>query len=126
MADLPKLRPGVWRNTITQSDGSSDVIRQCVGPNEPLELTGAHECMPTLRRTATGISVSGQCARDGMSIAVTGTITGDYQARGSMEVRLKITKDGEDIMDERMRAESVYEGPCVNGQEPGLIQGGGE
>ncbi len=124
VADLPKLRPGVWRNTVTDGDGEVEVIRQCVGPNEPFELTGSSDCVPTLHRTATGISVSGQCAKDGLTTEINGTITGDYQARGSMDIRLKVARNGEPLADMRMRNDSVYEGPCPAGQEPGLIQDG--
>lgn len=123
MADLPPRRAGIWRNTMTNPDGSTEIVRQCFGENEPVELMGKDGgCEPTLRRVANGVSVSGQCTDNGMTTTISGTLTGDYQTRTAMDLNMKATMEGKEVFDMRLRGESVYEGPCAAGQEPGVIQ----
>jgi hypothetical protein len=126
MADLPRQKPGVWRNTIVSSDGTTETLRQCIGADEPIALMGEQkDCIPTLRRIANGVSFAAQCTGEGgVNSKIDGKMTGDFQTRSAMEMHISISMGDKQIVDQRMRGESVYEGPCAAGQAPGLIDDG--
>lgn len=127
-ADLPRLRPGLWRTTTAIEGEDEDVITQCVGPDQPFEAPGGGEaqtCTDAYSRSATGIRLLRRCSQNGVETVMRGEITGDFQSRSAMDLEMQLTIPGQPApLVRRLRSASTYLGACEAGQEPGVISDG--
>jgi hypothetical protein len=121
LADLPQLRPGVWRTVTTSEGGDKETMRECVGPNQAIDIPQdtSKDCLPKVNRVAGGFRIASRCTTDGMSGMMNMTMTGDFQTRTRAELELGLGVEGQPMNVAKQTAEAVWEGPCPAGQEPG-------
>lgn len=125
LADLPKPKAGLWRTTTLTDGADPEVILQCIGADEPMELPGLEPregCVDDVRRLSNGIRMNRKCLTDGQQSNVRLSMTGDFKTRTLMELDMDINMPGVAPIKTSMRGEGVYQGPCAAGQEPGLVQ----
>lgn len=125
LTDIPKPRPGVWKTTTRANGGEAEVTTQCIGADETFDLGQKQEgCEPILTRRANGFNMTAQCTTGGMTGGSSVTMTGDFQKRVNVDMRISVrTPDGQ-THESNMTGESVWQGPCEPGQEPGLMDDG--
>ena len=125
LANLPTQRAGIWRTTTTVNGEPQEPVRECIAANQPLfdEEDGLAECSPAIQRLPTGFRLRAQCRSEGITGRVEADITGDFQRRLRMTMQTTQTLAGQEPVTLSFRSESVYEGACAPGQEPGEIEG---
>jgi hypothetical protein len=123
LADLPTQRAGVWRTTVTVNGEPQEPIRECIAADQPIldEDAGLAGCSPAIHRLPGGFRLEGRCRTEAGSGHVRADITGDFQRRVRVNMQTSQALPQQDPVVLNFRMESVYEGPCAPGQEPGQI-----
>jgi len=124
VADLPTLRPGVWRMVNTTEGGDVETLRQCIGADQSLEIpegTSA-DCLPKINRVRGGFRIESRCTTDGVTGMFNMTMTGDFETRTRSELEIGMGVEGQPLNVAKQTSEGVWEGPCPAGQEPGLME----
>ena len=121
--DLPTQRAGIWRTTMSVNGAPQTPVRECVAANQPLldEEAGMSGCSPSVQRLPTGFRLEGQCRSEGVSSHIKADITGDFQRRVKVNMQTSQALPGQEAVTLNIQTESVYEGACAPGQEPGKI-----
>lgn len=124
LEDLPTQRAGIWRTTMSVNGDPQKPVRECVAANQPLldEDAGISGCDPSVQRLPTGFRLEGQCRSEGVSGHVRADITGDFQRRVKVDMQTSQALPGQEAVVLNIRMESVYEGACAPGQQPGEIE----
>ncbi|WP_269716023.1 DUF3617 domain-containing protein [Caulobacter sp. NIBR2454] len=125
---MPRLEPGIWRTSTRTGDSPPDTLVQCIGQDHSLALSmgEAQARCPTLSMMRVGriYLVTARCRHEGGETLVRARFTGDF--RSTMRAEIEITRPGPDSRPRQLKLVSVgrYEGPCPDGQAPGLIDDG--
>jgi len=111
------LKPGLWK-TVTKTPAGDEPSTQCVGEGYDPGAEAAQKASPcgkpTLTRTASGFQLDHACQKDGISYALTGVVSGDFETTATTDLSLTLSAYGR-RQTMRLRAVSTYLGPCPPG-----------
>lgn len=120
LADMPRLKAGLWKSTIDTGDGKPGSLTSCVSGESPA-VQHLPPCFKQLdiKRTFQGAYVvDSTCATPDFTMTSHAVMTGDFQSTMSSSATTTTTTPGTPPKIARTRMDSRYVGPCAPGQPP--------
>jgi predicted small lipoprotein YifL len=118
--DMPRLRPGLWRQTIDDGDGKPDVMTIChSGAVTTLPKRSPNCGQFTIKRTFLGAYVVDMnCHTPQFSMVMHSVATGDFQNAVSSDATMTMSGEHVPVRTTKTHTEAHWVGPCPPGQKP--------
>jgi hypothetical protein len=120
LADMPRLKAGLWKSTIDTGDGKPGSLTSCVSGKSPA-VQHLPPCFKQLdiKRTFQGAYVvDSTCATPGFTMTSHAVMTGDFQSTMSSSATTTTTTPEAAPKITQTHMDSRYIGPCPPGQPP--------
>jgi hypothetical protein len=119
VADLPRLKAGLWESSTVTDGGPAEVSRTCE-TGEPIKSppqdSGCTQI--SIKRTFLGAVVFDMtCATGPVSSSVHATVTGDFNGSYSSDTMATITMQGQPPKTIKTHSDVRYIGPCTPGAD---------
>lgn len=131
LAAAPKMpKAGLWKMTVTAAGMPQPVkMEVCMGapaagsnPFAPPAQPGQSCSKNLVSPTASGYAVDMECAANGMTMAIAGTVSGDFSSHYRTELVTKMSGPNLPPAAQapiKSSVESTYAGACPAGMKPG-------
>ncbi|HUO12141.1 MAG TPA: DUF3617 family protein [Caulobacteraceae bacterium] len=119
-ADLPRLKPGLWRTTTDSGEGPPDTSSSCLSGRAPVVAKIPDGCaQPSIKRTFTGeIVVDASCKTAHFSMIGHTVSRGDFQSHVTTDSETTMTIGRQPPRTSKLHIDSRWVGPCPPGRKP--------
>ncbi len=132
--ELPSRKPGLWESKVSMTSlGGEQTTKECVSAETDKAMMlkspsgpNGSQCKNSVKKNGNAWTIEVSCARDGISMNSTNTLSGDFQSsyKGSGVVKFKMKSDKApkiNIPDQSITIDATYKGACPKDMKPGDI-----